>query len=316
MVGSDDQKEKKSADVAVLKHLPFFLAIAQTQNFRLAARQLNIAQPALSRRMSDLEKTLGVTLFERRSKGVLLSEVGRIFYADLLQVSGQLKQAQRRVKRAMSGQVGRLRVGFTSLVARHAIFAEACNRFRNERPEVDLVLSCIMSHDQLRAIRADQLDAGLVYHPHVTRDSGLESREILVENIVLAVLSRSSLARRKVIALRDLRDEDFISIARGRGLAYYDIVYRACLDGGLQPRIVQEVDDREALLSLVSLGAGVAFVHDAVALQSRLRVAFRPIADLHVPMRLLMVWPKQRRSSLVEDFAKCLGADFGGSRSL
>lgn len=313
MIASDGREGKKTVDMAVLKHLPFFLAIAQTQNFRLAARQLNIAQPALSRRMSDLEKTLGVTLFERRSKGVLLSEVGRIFYADLLQVSGQLKQAQRRVKRAMQGQVGTLRMGFTSLVARHAILAEACNQFRRDRPEVDLVLTCMMSLDQLRAIRADQLDAGLVYHPHVTRDSGLESREILAENIVLAVSSRSPLARRKTIALRDLRDEDFVSIARGRGLAYYDLVYRACLDGGLQPRIVQEVDDRESLLSLVSLGAGIAFVHDAVALQRRPRVVFRPIADLHVPMRLLMVWPQQRHSRLIEEFAACLCRDTAAS---
>src|SRR5712691_2994652 len=160
-----------------LRHLRYFVAIGEEQHYGHAARELRVAQPALSRQIQDLEEELGFKLFDRLPRGVKLSAAGRLFLEDARRILQQVSEAAARAARVASGRSGTLRVGFTENASWRGVVPDSFRRFRERQPDAELQLQPDASLAQLEAIRSGRLDTGFV---NFMPKSDLELDQLLV----------------------------------------------------------------------------------------------------------------------------------------
>src|SRR5216684_7508090 len=145
-----------------LRHLRYFVAIGEEENYRRAAQRLNVAQTALSTQIQDLEAELGFKLFDRLPRGVKLSAAGKLFLEDARRILQEVNEAAARAARVARGQSGTLRVGFSENASWRGVVPESFRRFREIQPDAELQLQPLPSMEQLEAIRSGRLDAGFV----------------------------------------------------------------------------------------------------------------------------------------------------------
>jgi DNA-binding transcriptional LysR family regulator len=284
-----------------LRHLRYFVAVAEDQHYGRAAQRLRVAQPALSRQIQDLEQEIGFQLFDRLPRGVRLSDAGRAFLGDARSILGQVSAATERAGRVARGSAGTLRVGFPESASWHGIVPDSFRRFRHEKPDAELQLSPMSSLEQVQALRAGALDAGFVFN-FPKSDPDLDQLVVATQHLVLAAPRRHAATKKSRLRLRDLADADFVWFPRRQSPAYYDRLMQACARGGLNPRIVQEAVDQATILSLVVCGLGVAFVSDATRWRSPRDVVLRPVVDLSLAIDFCLVWRKDYSSPLLAGF--------------
>jgi DNA-binding transcriptional LysR family regulator len=294
------------------RNLYYFLIAGEEENLHRAAERLHVAQPALSRRMFDLEEELGVELFERVGRGIRLTDIGRVFLADVRQLVLVAEQARDRAQRAARGQVGKLRVGLNEAAARHRCVPQSFHVFRSRYPEVELDLVMQHSDAQLSLLREGKLDAGFVYH-RPRESAELSYLELDEEDVVVAVPALHPLAHEDELDPRALADENFIWIRRELGRAFYDRLMAGCIKAGLVPKIVQEVENADTVLALVSAGMGLGVVHSGARGRWSEGVVFKPMTGLSVPMRLELVWRADDESPLLTHFSSVVKKVFSGS---
>src|SRR6266851_7450622 len=145
-----------------LRHLRYFVAIGEEENYRRAAQRLNVAQTALSTQIQDLEAELGFKLFDRLPRGVKLSAAGRLFLEDARRILQQVSEAAARAARVARGQSGTLRIGFTENASWRGVVPDSFRRFREQQSDAELQLQPAASLEQLEAIRSGRLDGGFV----------------------------------------------------------------------------------------------------------------------------------------------------------
>jgi len=304
-----------------LRHLPFFVAVAEEENFRRAAERLHMTQSALSRRIQDFERELKVPLLERSAGGTRLTPAGRALLADGRRLMEDYARAQEHARRVHRGEVGTLRVAISGITVRHPSVPKWLARFRAGRPGVELQVVPMTSAAQVDALLAGEIDAGFVYGPL----EGLEAiatRAVFTHDFVLALPQGHALAQRRRLKLSDLSGEGFIWSTRSSGTsspkdgtsrravgAYdqrratiYDRMIAGCRAGGLTPRIVAAVDTAEARLNLVAAGMGVSFVDDLQRGESP-GVVLRKVADFSVPISVHFAWRRDDGSPLLASFA-------------
>lgn len=284
-----------------LRHLRYFVAVAEDEHYGRAAKRLHLAQPALSRQIQDLEQEIGFQLFDRLPRGVRLSHAGRAFLDDSRSILRQVGAATDRAGRVARGLVGTLRVGFPESASWHGIVPDSFRRFRTERPDAELQLNPMSSVDQVQALRVGALDAGFVFN-FPKSDPELDQLVVATEHLILAAPRRHGLTNKRRLRLRDLIDADFIWFPRRQSPTYHDRLMQACTRGGLSPRIVQEAIDQATILSLVVCGLGVAFVSEATRFRCPQDVILRPVVDLSLAIDFALVWQKDNTSPLLSGF--------------
>lgn len=238
-----------------LRHLRYFIAVAEHLNFRRAAERLHVAQPALSAQVKVLEQHLGVKLFERTTREVRLTQAGQVFLNDARQIMAGTVQAEQRAKRAGQGIVGNLRIGFISATAT-AWLAESLRRFHQKFPGVQLSLFDLTSTEQLHQLQGGELDAGFLRPPVALPE--LECRFIEESSQVLALPANHRLARKRRIEWRDFDGEGLVMIHPSRQHRYYDTFLAACARAGAKPYAAQYAHDIQTKLWLISAGFGIA----------------------------------------------------------
>ncbi len=287
-----------------LRHLRYFVVAAEEENFNKAAARLNMAQPALSRQMRDLELDLGVSLFERGAHRIRLSAIGRLFLEEARKVLAQAETARTRVQRANRGHVGVIRVGFNRMSARHRKLPVCLSAFRSGYPEVELKLSPLLAQKQLAALQAGEIDAGFFcFRP--PDDPQFDHLPFAQEKVILAMHREHPLAGRREVTLEDLQSEAFVYFPRSYNPLLYDHVIGACMRAGLTPRIVQETITEEAMLSLASVGMGVSFVGSSLESRYEDQVVFKHIADFACSVQLELVWLRGNESATLKRFVAC-----------
>jgi DNA-binding transcriptional LysR family regulator len=283
----------------VLRHLPYFVAVAEEEHFQRAAARLRVAQSALSRRMQDLEQELGgVTLFARQSRGVRLTESGRAFLQDARRLLADLEQAQARAAAIMKGDLGELHIGFTEVAAHEPALVAAIQKFRHHFPEVRLRLTPMVSVGQQQAIAAGKLDAGLLYHaPDFnfaarSPDSAPALAHALIgkDRMVLAVPHSHPLSGRRRVWLRDLAGEEIMWASRQENRELYDRMMEACHSQGFSPNVGIEATSSATTFSLLSMGVGVGFVPASCKIRAPANVTLRAVEDFFVPLDISLVW--------------------------
>jgi DNA-binding transcriptional LysR family regulator len=285
-----------------LRHLRYFVAVAEEEHYGRAAGRLRVAQPALSRQIQDLEEEIGFKLFDRLSRGVKISAAGKVFLEDARRILHEVNEATARARRVASGQSGTLRMGLAEAVSWHGIVPESFRRFRDLHPDAELQLHPSSSAAQIEAVRSGQLDAGFVF-TIANLERELAQLPVAVLNLVLAAPKGHTLAKAKKLRLCDLNDAAFIWFPRRESPLYYDRLMQECFRGGLKtPQIVQEAINEATILSLVSCGLGVAFVSSATRWRCPEGVALLPVADLNLPLPFSLIWRKDNQSPLLARF--------------
>jgi len=285
-----------------LRHLRYFVAIGEEENYRRAAQRLHVAQTALSTQIQDLEAELGFKLFDRLPRGVKLSVAGRLFLEDARRILQQVSEAAARAARVARGQSGTLRVGFTENASWRGVVPDSFRRFRERRPDAELQLTPATSLEQLEAIRSGRLDAGFVFNMPKA-DAELDHFPVALQHVELAVPKGHDLAKVKKLRLRDLVDAAFVWFPRRESPAFYDRLMHECFRGGLKsPRIVQEGLNEATILSLVSHGMGVGWVNGTARWRCPESVVIVSVVDLDMPLPLALVWRKDNTSPLLKNF--------------
>jgi len=292
-----------------LRHLRYFLSIAENKGFVRASTFLHIAQPALSRQIRDLEEELGVRLFERSKLGVTLTFPGECFLKDVQRIFALLDEAQSRARRAQSGNSGALSIGLVESFAWHETITRSLQSFQHQCPDVVLNVALMGSPEQLAAIREERLSGGFLFNRN-PEDETLQGIEVLTTPAVLAVPENSPYATRPPEHLADLASEDFVFIQRAENPWHYDRIIHACHSAGLTPRIVQSGTNDSSNLCLVAAGLGLTIVPAAMESRKPRSVVLVPVGDLLVESRMEFVWRRDSHYPALENLVRILQGNF------
>lgn len=285
-----------------LRHLRYFVAVAEEEHYGRAAGRLHLAQPALSRQIQDLEEEMGFKVFDRLSRGVKLNTAGKVFLEDARRILQEVNDAAVRARRVASGQSGTLRMGLVETISWHGIVPESFRRFRDLHPDAELQLHPSSSAAQIEAVRAGRLDAGFAF-TIANLEGELTQLPVAVHNLVLAAPKGHPLAKSKKLRLRDLNDAAFIWFPRRESTVFYDRLMQECFRGGLKtPHIVQEAINEATILSLVSCRLGVGFVSSATRWRRPEGVVLLPVTDLNLQLPFSLIWRKDNQSPLLARF--------------
>jgi DNA-binding transcriptional LysR family regulator len=268
-----------------LRHLRYFIAVAELRSVRAASEQLHVTQPAISRQIQDLEETIGAALFERTPRGLKLTDAGAAYLAEAREILARVDAANRLARRIASGVQGHLRIGFVENAAWSGIVSGALSAFEQAAPQVSLELQPMNTPEQLEAISAGRIDGGFCYRVG-TLPEGIASVPVLEQNVVLAVPEAWALGKAGAVAAGELTGVPFVVFPRRTYPAYYDRLLSACAERGLTLDIRQEATTETAILSLVSAGLGAAIVNAANRDRPPARVRFVELQDLSVPLSL------------------------------
>jgi DNA-binding transcriptional LysR family regulator len=291
-----------------LRHLRYFVAVAEELHFGRAAERLRIAQPPLSRQIRDLEREIGTPLFERVPRGVELTSAGRAFLPEARLTLAQAERAQRSAQRAARGETGRLRVGFVEAATHSGILPDVLSFFRAHLPSVGLSLFELDALRQAEAFQDGRIDIGLLHSPPLDAARWLRVEPIYREPVILALPKVHSLASRARLTLGALAEESFVSFPRVAAPEMYDDILARCRAAGFSQRIVQEAAGWHTLASLVSAGVGIGFVPRSIAEFQQAGVVYRSVRGLDVEMSLAAVWKRGERSPVRERFVASLKA--------
>lgn len=285
-----------------LRHLRYFVGVAEEQHFGRAAARLRVAQPALSRQIQDLEKELGFLLFDRLPRGVRLNAAGTLFLGDARRILHDVDQARVRAERIARGQAGTLRIGIATAVSWHGLVVDSFREFRRRQPGAELELHHQLSVHQVDAVLSGRLDAG--FTAAVTPwEMELAHREIARDRMVLAVPTGHALTKQKTVRLRDLREVPFVWFPRWVNPVFYDRLMRACIRGGLNaPNIVQEATDRDTNLGLVLCRVGLSWQPETVRWHCPRGIVLVPVVDMNVRLPFHLIWKKDNSSPLLQKF--------------
>lgn len=241
-----------------LRHLRYFIAVAEELHFGRAAERLGISQPPLSQQIQALEEELGGRLFERNNRRVALTEVGRLFLGEARQVLEQADKALDLARRAQRGELGELRIGFTSSAPFTSSIPRSIFAFRQAYPDVHLQLQEMSSREVAEALLAERLQVGMIRPLELPE--GLQRRELFREPLVAVLRADHPLAAGSEagISLVDLADEPFVFFPRAFGTGLYAQLLEMARRAGFTPRIAQEAGEAMTIIGLVAAGLGVS----------------------------------------------------------
>jgi DNA-binding transcriptional LysR family regulator len=286
-----------------LRHLRYFIRVAEEENVSRAALKLHVSQPALSRQIRDLEEELGFLLLERKAKSVRLTEAGRAF---LTEARAVLQRADEAVEaaRAVATGAGELHVGYApSLTAR--ILPATLRAFQLESPRQRVRLHDLSTEEMFAGLRDDELQLAFAARPTTAMLRGLRFEELARDRICLAVAPNHPLARRRTVTLSDAAREPLIVYSRKEYPEAHERL--AAMFGAIKakPRIAEEHDSVSSLIAAVEAGNGVAVAPESLDCIAGVRLKFIRISPAPEPIVVGAAWKKEGFNAAAERFLKC-----------
>ena len=286
-----------------LRHLRYFVAVAEELHFGRAAARLNVAQPVLSQQIKQLERELGALLLARTKRRVSLTEPGRLFLAEARRTLAQAALAIEVARGAEAGQVGRLRIGYVD-AALWSPLPLVIRVFRERFPRVALTMLERPPAEQPEDIRRGNID--LAIGPPPPTGAQVEVTPFTEEAGMVALPAVHSLASCEEIAIGDLADAPWLLVPARVPSRLRDLTLRAAATAGFTPRVGQEARELDALIALVSAGLGVTLVPASAAQFPRPGVVFRPLAGKALSFRLVALRQRGHAPPAVRSFLEVL----------
>lgn len=258
-----------------LRHLRYFVAVAEERHFSRAAERLHMAQPPLSQAIRQLEQELGVQLLRRTTRRVEVTDAGAAYLLRARAILAEVSDAGHLARRVASGSVGHLTVGCVGS-ATYSLLPTLSRRLAEELPGIDFSFRGeMLAPDQVDALREGEIDLALLRPP--VADLSLTVQTLRQDRLVVAVPATSPLVDRRQIRVRDLRDEDLIVHSAHRRAVMHEHVLGLFREAGVEPRIRHEVGETSTLITLVAGGLGVAVVPEPVTALALDGVEYRPL---------------------------------------
>ena len=295
-----------------LRHLRYFVAVAEAGHMTRAAAELGMQQPPLSQQISALEKRLGLRLFDRHPKGVSLTDAGRHLLVEARHMLAEMAALERRMAGVANGQRGSLAVAFTSSAAAHRFVPLALRECRHRYPDIALTLSENNAAELIEAVAGSRLHCGLLRVP-VARPPGLSFEPLLYEKVLVALPLDHRLARKtatgkpRTLKIAELRGERLILVRRPGAPGLYGNLMALCEKQGFQPQVVAEVERMMTNLNLVASGVGISVVPASMQGTHAHAISYHPLAAataLDAPLTL--VWRTADASPATSTFVSLL----------
>ncbi|MES2183207.1 MAG: LysR substrate-binding domain-containing protein [Pseudomonadota bacterium] len=292
-----------------LRHLRYFVAVAEELNFTRAAERLYMAQPPLSTQIRSLEEELGAQLFIRDKRRVLLTQAGRellIRARDILSLTLEAKTA---TSDAARGTTSRIALGYTASSMFTERLPRTIRQFRLAHGTgVKLSLVDATSLEQLHALFENRLDIGVLRRPDTGVPDGVTIEPWYHARLLAAVPSEHPLAERTSLRVADLRDQPLISYPRDSGIGLYWAIIRLCGNAGFKPNIAREVKEPGEMIGLVAADAGVAILPEDFRCMALPGVRYVPLADREAVSTLSIAYRTSDTDKYVKQLLAALRA--------
>lgn len=260
-----------------LRHLRYFVAVAEDLNFTKAAGKLHLAQPSLTRQIHNLEEELGVRLLDRSRNQVVLTESGRSFLADARRILALATESILAVQRLSRGEVGQLNIAYLPNFD-FELLPETLRAFRQSFPHIALNLFDMTPAEQLRALEARKIDLGFVGLPPPASAGAVQWESIAQHRTVVVLPAKHPLARRRQVSLGELETSFFVGMSERTHPGFRDWLNRTCRQAGFTPRVLQDAELEPALMTFIAEGLGVTLAREHLKKLPHPGVAFRPLA--------------------------------------
>jgi DNA-binding transcriptional LysR family regulator len=294
-------------DQLELRHLRYFVAVVQCKGYREASRRLHVAQPAISQTVADLERELGLKLFSRTKRAAQVTPEGEVFYAEALRTLAQAEIAITTAKRAAKGEIGRLSIGFLGS-ATHAFLPELVRKYKAQYPGVKLALYELTPIQQESAFDREEIDIAFTRALTPEQTRAFSSR-CLYRDPLMVVLPWSRAIATKRVRIPDLANESFILFHREGSPGLFDTITSVCNKAGFSPRVENEPNMMQTVLSLVEAEQGVAIVPACVRNLRAEGARFYRLQPDEVRVELVAAWKKQNESVVLRTFLDLLNVN-------
>lgn len=278
-----------------LRHLRYFVAVAEELHFGRAAARLRISQPPLSQQIQILEQQIGARLFTRTNRSVNLTAAGTQFLSDARQILTQVGAAAARAERLHRGETGELRIGFTSSAPFIKSVSDSLSTFRKRYPDVHIQMREINTRQQIAPLNDGELELGLMRNTRLP--DTLDWKLVLREPLLAMVHREHPLAARPLISLQDLAREPFVFFDPHVGTGLYDDILGLLHRNAIAPYITQEVGEAMTIIGLVSAGLGVSILPASFQRVRLSDVVWIPLKEPEARSEMWLVWPKHRELS-------------------
>jgi LysR family transcriptional regulator, benzoate and cis,cis-muconate-responsive activator of ben and cat genes len=272
-----------------LRHLRYFIAVAEAEHFGRAAAQLHVSQSPLSRQVAQLEEEIGAELFVPSGRGVKLSPAGRSFLEGARATLARAALAVEDARAASQGRIGTVVVGFEGGLAYTGLLPTIVHTFRGRHPRVEVRLLPLPSEEQVAGLRDGKISLGYGYHSPED-DPRVRFRVLFRERLCVVMAKTHRLAARRTLRVADLKNERFILTPRNQIPRLYDDLIAAFRAHGHTLQIAHEEVDGEALLTLVASGEGLTFFGESTAPMIRVGATLKRVHDLNVVILGRSVW--------------------------
>jgi len=282
-----------------LRHLRYFVAVAEELSFTRAAKRMNIAQPPLSQQIRQLEDELGLRLLHRTRRRVEISDAGRVFLERARRILREIDEAAIQAQRAQRGETGSISIGFFEYIS-YTFLPPILRDFRKNFPGVELQLRWIPVIGQADALRRGEIDVSFL-RP-VSDFAGISTVRLLKEPFVLAVPSEHRLAARDAVSLEECALEPFVLYEQRAAPDFHSTILRMCGAAGFTPRMMLEIGQIHTALGVVSSGSALAFLPSSMQHVHVDYVAYKRIRGDLPKIEVLLGWTQRNPSALLTAF--------------
>jgi DNA-binding transcriptional LysR family regulator len=291
-----------------LRHLRYFVAVAEELSFRKAARRLSVSEPAVSQQVADLEGELGQKLFKRDSRRVELTEIGRVFLHGARRTLASAKEAVAQAQEAAAGERGRLTIGSIGPLV-HAFLPDALAKFREHFPLVEVTVLNMDDRTQVEALANGTIMLGIGWAgANLAESQSLIAKPLLRCSFALACAEHRWPATRGQPKLSDFREDNFLAISMEAGSTFMHLLRTVCQrDGGFEPNFLTVGNSLESLLSMVAAGRGVLLGPQILFLHPTAGVSFHILNGAKEKFKMFLMRRKMPEpAATVDNFIKIL----------
>ncbi len=283
-----------------LRHLRYFVTVAQELNVTRAAARLHIAQPSLSLRIHKLEQEVGAELFDRVGRSIRLTQAGRLFLEQAHKTLADVDRGITLARQAAKGETGQLSIGYNAPAA-FKVFPKIVPAFRRKWPNIHLTFHSLLGQQQLDGLRRDELDLGFVWLPVATEE--LDVQELLKEPLIAVLPAGHRLARASAVRIKDLSQEPMILPARDLHPDTYRDIEQRFASAGATLNVAYQLENSLSMINFVAMGIGCSILPDYASTIRHDGVVYRPLRPANFTKTLAII-KKKGRTDLARTFVQ------------